>query len=512
MSQTISSAVSYKERVAEAMALTALTTRLDAVRANGEFAPEVIDQFAEFLNTASEEELYRMSPLRYGAAHALTEAQAIDLFLHATHTGILEFNWGLLCPSCGAFLTTASALKALTLNQKCELCQVVIPGSIDDSVEVAFTISPTVRKIRYHDTDALDFSKDWIKYYFSTSLDVPEKFIQGIMSAQIDLVRVASGARADMQQDLKPGGYILAALVHHAFAHIQITDKATSSEAILELQDGQFVPNKIKLKPGKVVLTVRNRTSRNVQLNFMSSPNMDVLEHDYNAITDFAKFKPFLTGKRLVTSQTFRDLFHSESIPAEGGLEFKNLTLLFTDLKGSTEMYRRIGDFRAYALVREHFALLKTIVGESGGALVKTIGDAIMASFADPAQALQAATTMNKKIQEVGRDEDLVLKIGIHAGPCIAVELNERLDYFGQTVNIAARVQGVASASEIVVTDAVYGSPRVRDVIGGANLLAKKDTVPLKGVADDYAIYRLRMDKGANVVKPGNMDKPGARG
>lgn len=496
MSQTTNAAVSYKDRVAEAMALAALTTRLDAVRANGEFAPEVIDQLAEFLNTATEEQLYRMSPLRYAIDHKLDESVAIDLFLHATHAGIMEFNWGVLCPGCGAFLTTASALKTLTLKQRCELCQLNVSGSIDDSVEVAFTVSPTVRKIRFHNQSELDLSKDWKAFYFSSSLNLPKEFEESIDKSQIKTIPLVRGDRAEVKEKLEPGGYVIAALVNHAFVHVQISDDGGSDSAVLELLDGQFVPNKLKLKTGEVKIDVRNRTARDLQLNFMKSPNGDVLGHDYDQEMDpQIQFKPFLTGKRLVTTQTFRDLFHSESIPSEGGLEFKNLTLLFTDLKGSTEMYRRIGDFRAYTLVREHFALLKEIVGQCGGALVKTIGDAIMASFADPAQALKAATTMNMKIRQVGSGEDLLLKIGIHSGPCIAVELNDRLDYFGQTVNIAARVQGVASASEIVVTEDVYSAPRVRDVLGSAKLLAKKDTVPLKGVAENFPIYRLRMEK-----------------
>ncbi|MFO0702826.1 MAG: adenylate/guanylate cyclase domain-containing protein, partial [Candidatus Andersenbacteria bacterium] len=194
----------------------------------------------------------------------------------------------------------------------------------------------------------------------------------------------------------------------------------------------------------------------------------------------------------MLTSQTFRDLFKTESIPAENGLEFKSLTLLFTDLKGSTEMYRRLGDFKAYALVREHFALLKKLVNASGGAVVKTIGDAIMASFADPADALEAAIDMHKEISSVGMDQDLMLKIGIHAGPCIAVELNERLDYFGQTVNIAARVQGVAEAGEIVTSDSVLESPEVRALVKKAKLVDSRGAAALKGVSDNFSVHRLR--------------------
>src|SRR6185312_3715437 len=98
-----------------------------------------------------------------------------------------------------------------------------------------------------------------------------------------------------------------------------------------------------------------------------------------------------------------------------------SLTFLFTDLKGSTALYDRVGDIKAYDLVREHFDLLNKIVAAEEGAVVKTIGG------------------VGHDGKDEGQGEDLLLKIGIHEGPCLAVMLNDRQDYFGQTVNIAAR-------------------------------------------------------------------------
>ena len=190
-----------------------------------------------------------------------------------------------------------------------------------------------------------------------------------------------------------------------------------------------------------------------------------------------------------MTTQVFRDLFRAESIPSQGGLGLKNLTVLFTDLKGSTELYSRMGDMRAYSLVGEHFGLLREVVAARGGAVVKTIGDAVMASFPTPAPALEAAMVMNREIAKVG---DLELKIGLHAGPCIAVDLNERLDYFGQTVNIAARVQGIADSRQIVCTDVVRDAPGAAEVIAALSPVGSRELAALKGVADQVGVWRYR--------------------
>jgi class 3 adenylate cyclase len=201
------------------------------------------------------------------------------------------------------------------------------------------------------------------------------------------------------------------------------------------------------------------------------------------------KMVKYLTGKRLLTTQVFRDLFRAESVPGEAGIALKNLSLLFTDLKGSTEMYERIGDLRAFDLVSRHFDLLRDLVRSRGGAVVKTIGDAVMASFSEPAGALDAAAAMTRDIRSIG---DLELKIGIHAGPCIAVQSNEQLDYFGQTVNIAARVQGIARAGEIVCTSEVMEAAGSAEVVRAASLKAVAGSAMLKGVEGAVAVHRLR--------------------
>jgi class 3 adenylate cyclase len=87
--------------------------------------------------------------------------------------------------------------------------------------------------------------------------------------------------------------------------------------------------------------------------------------------------------------------------------------------------------------------------------------------------------------------EDLLLKIGIHEGPCIAVMLNERQDYFGQTVNIASRVQGLATASEIFATGAVVENPSTSEVLGAQGLTPAARDATLKGIANAFRLFAI---------------------
>ena len=175
-------------------------------------------------------------------------------------------------------------------------------------------------------------------------------------------------------------------------------------------------------------------------------------------------------------------------------LKITSLTFLFTDLKGSTELYDRVGDLAAFDLVRAHFVLLQGIVASEAGAVVKTIGDAVMATFATPDRALSAALRIRAELAQFNasnKRDDLVIKIGVHEGPCLAVTLNDHQDYFGQTVNIAARVQKQAGASRIFVTNTVLENPAVTLLVRSAGLQPVRHDLQLPGLAALTAVYEL---------------------
>jgi class 3 adenylate cyclase len=143
----------------------------------------------------------------------------------------------------------------------------------------------------------------------------------------------------------------------------------------------------------------------------------------------------------------------------------------------------------AYDLVRQHFRVLNEIVASEAGAVVKTIGDAVMATFPTPDRALAAALRMRDSVRAI--KDDLLIKIGIHEGPCLAVTLNDRLDYFGQTVNIAARVQSLADALAIFATKPVVDNPQVSAMIERGKLKLTEQNAALRGVADRMTVYQI---------------------
>jgi class 3 adenylate cyclase len=472
------------------MASSDLDLRLDAVRATDALPSTVIDTFRAFLLEAPEEALFRASPIRWAAQHAVPEQVAIDLFLHATHAGILEFAWGLLCPNCMAFLTTPGALRGLQ-RRRCNFCNIDVDGTVDDRVEVAFTVAPSTRKIRFHHPETLDLRADGLRLYFSSSLSPESAPHRNVAQRITHADRAPAGEPHVVRLTLGDECQALIAPTCHAVVYLHATaPEGSPRSANVDLFDGSAIPAKLELPPGEIELSILNRMSEPLPyfiapIGFAGWPQPHAAGEPSVHPT-----LPYLTGPRLIASQTFRDLFRAASIPSEGGLELKGVTVLFTDLKGSTAIYERVGDIRAYELVRRHFAALRAVAAAEGGAIVKTIGDAVMASFADPADAMRAALRMQADVARLGEGE-LSLKIGLHTGPCIAVELNDRLDYFGRTVNLAARVQGLAGAGEIVCTEAVHDTRGVPETIANEGYRVSRETVPLRGIAGDVRVLRL---------------------
>ncbi|MGY4400799.1 adenylate/guanylate cyclase domain-containing protein [Bradyrhizobium sp. USDA 3315] len=253
--------------------------------------------------------------------------------------------------------------------------------------------------------------------------------------------------------------------------------------------DGQRFTSAVSAVPsGRAVFEIRNTGAKRGSVLLINWPPEIVAMREKPTL----EFEPYVSGAMLLTRQTFRKLFRSERVDEEEGLGVRQVTLLFTDLKGSTALYEHLGDLNAYALVREHFALLDAVAQRHAGAIVKTIGDAVMAAFSRPVDAVAAALEMLHGIGQFNFERDrpaIILKMGAHCGPSIAVTLNENLDYFGQTVNIAARVQSFADAGEICLTEALYTTLGVRELLTGHHV--EEFDAPLRGVQGNARVYRI---------------------
>jgi class 3 adenylate cyclase len=206
------------------------------------------------------------------------------------------------------------------------------------------------------------------------------------------------------------------------------------------------------------------------------------------------------TAAEVTALQVFRDLFSTEALRPGEQISVGTLTVLFTDLRQSTRLYREIGDATAFGRVMNHFDVLKKLIADRDGAIVKTIGDAVMAVFRSPVNALVA---MLDAQQALANPQDgvmpLQLKAGLHSGPCIAVTLNDRLDYFGSTVNLAARLEGLSSGTDVIISRAIFDDGKVRELLNSEEYEASPFEMSLKGFEEEQAeLWRVSRTQTPN--------------
>jgi class 3 adenylate cyclase len=412
----------------------------------------LVDKLVGFVAEGAEVDLLRIRPLRLARKWGETDRDVIELCLRAVRVGLLTLRWDLLCPNCRGSPAAVSALDQLPRGAHCPSCNIDYDRDFARNVELNFRPNPAIRAV----ADG--------QFCHLGPMMMPHVVAQQTLDA---------GETRELGGDLPPGDYRLRPLNGAGETVVSRTGDVFP-EVLFDARGMHAGP---PAPPHK--LRFVNRLDRPATLLIES--------RDW--------VRDALTAHHATSLQVFRDLFSTDVLRPGDDAAIGQVTLMFTDLKGSTALYGRIGDAAAYRLVRDHFAFLAKTVREHDGAIVKTIGDAVMAAFSDPARALDAALAVQRDVMGFNREhaggaEHLVIKLGLHSGACIAVNLNGRLDYFGTTVNMAARLQGQSRGGDIVLSTATAADPAAATRLQTLN--AVSETAMLKGFDAPAAFLRLR--------------------
>jgi adenylate cyclase len=433
----------------------------EKLRAAAQAAPAVfIEEIRDFLAAADDAQLYHINPYRFAAQRKLDRIGTLRAFLHLTKGGLFNLFWNVHCPACKGVTQHSSSLRTLHHADTCPSCSTAFSAGFDSGLEVSFGVNPAI-----------------------VAPAAVDPFTRIVASLELEPgigIELEKGESHYLKQHLKEGNYFT--LVDGEPKALNIIVQAGPPPAAQKItwvcKEG-LAPLTIVVAregPAEIVLVNGDREKKRMT---------------------FTRLAPQRWPSAAVVSslQDFRDLFSSEMLSLEETFSIENLGFLFTDLKGSTEMYERLGDAQAFALVKEHFHILERLVRENSGGIVKTIGDAIMAAFTDPRDALRTAVEMIEAFDDLETAKKLknaiVIKVGIHHGPCIAVTLNERIDYFGTTVNIAARVQGLSDGRDVMASGAIFGESDAAEFLRGKGWASEPFTTSLKGLKSSYQVYKL---------------------
>lgn len=472
--------------------------RLREMEKRRAWGPGLVSCLEQFIRTADDDALFRVNPFTFAREQAIAELDALDLLLHASALGLFTLDWALFCPRCCCVAESFRSLSAVRNTYRCSLCQVQHETTLDDYIAVTFTINSEIREIPLHHPEQLSAWDRMFKVASTPDGLLPngEPLRDARASFTKAVCEVPANGTTRIEIAATPGTMIAASPAGRAALLLNVSDRMSGVEQIVPVRwsAGEVTEYTTgDLSSGRVTFVIENDTpDSGTFLAFILPPGIKPGATPIH-------FQPFLNPKRLLTSQTFRDLFRSEVIQAGDGIAIRDLAVLFTDVKGSTELYERIGDLNAFSVVQRHFDRLQQVIVRHRGVMVKTIGDAVMAAFMNPADAMAAALEMQDVHGQDGPLErrDVPLKIGVHRGAAIAVTLNQTVDYFGQTVNIASRIQNLADANEIYLSEDVFRAPDVQPLL--AQVGAEPSLTKLRGMHEGIRVFRIGADRAKGV-------------
>ena len=430
--------------------LTALDDGLKKLRAEN-FPEPLITRLREFLIRSPDVELSHIRPFAVAKRWRADRWDVLKLFLHATRAGLMNLRWEVLCPNCRATrLPRTASLADLARTAHCDVCNIRFDAEFDKSVELKFSVNPSVRPC---DEQTFCLVGPGARPHIAAQVYLePNEKREWTLPLTNRALRLRS---------------------------VQVKAVADLPSAAVEII---CHPEKFEFKSSGSAFSVRNPNPFPVQVALESGAGDDEI----------------LTAARVTNWQEFRDLFAAEVISPTEQVVVGSQVVLFTDLRGSTAMYSKIGDAPAYALVRDHFKILHDVVAANHGGVVKTIGDAVMAVFGSLTEALAAARAMHEQLGKMNASQKirLQLKSALHVGPCLAVNANDKLDFFGSVVNLAARLVGSCAGDELVVADEVFRRPETQEFLHEIQQSAVADQEQFTGFPEPIRIWRIPMPAG----------------
>jgi class 3 adenylate cyclase len=414
----------------------------------------IAERLTDFLERGDDFAVARIRAYKLADDWQLPRRAVLEVCLRATRIGLLDFQWDLLCPLCRGPQESGSSLKDVHSAVHCDTCKIDFTANFDRYVELTFRPNPAVRRLQV--SSFCIGSPHWTPHVVAQQL-------------------LPAGSKRELSLPLESGNYRLRALELPGSQDVTVSPDGEPSAQVTITGNGWSQDT--LLVNEQFTLSLKNETDAEQLLI------LERLEWSDQATT----------AAEVTALQMFRDLFASEALRPGEQISVGTLTVLFTDLRHSTQLYRQIGDATAFGRVMSHFDVVRKSIVEHDGAIVKTIGDAVMAVFRSAADGLSAMLEVQRALAEPGDGSvPLQLKAGLNTGPCIAVTLNDRLDYFGSTVNMAARLEGLSSGSDVIISRSVFEDAKVRELIESENLAAEEFDMLLKGFEDErFELWRV---------------------
>ncbi len=385
---------------------------------------ECVLPLLDWIATGDEADVYRIQVRERARVWRVDERELLRVALHATRLGVLTLSWDTICPHCRGRTDEHAQLGDVAMNATCKGCQVEYDISGPQSVEVTFHVHASIRSIG--------------ERMFCSA----EPATKDHVAVQLML---APNERMTVSPPLAAGRYRVITAGLRGYWHLDVDETAPVTTVPYAAREEGAV---VRIGPGSQVELGHSDMAKR------------------QCIIEVAQWKDHALGPRhLLAVSDFRDLFAEDYINADVRLSVGEQTLLFTDVVGSTAFYESQGDPTAFVEIKKHFDEVFALIAKHNGAVIKTIGDAVMATFLEPLDAVQCSAAIHHAFGPARSTCPIRLRISLNTGPCIAVRLNATMDFFGGTVNVAAKLQALAETWQVAMSAATYHAAGVEEYL-----------------------------------------------
>ncbi len=473
-----------------------LSQRLQALGTVPGLSSDAVDCLARHLTLKPATAIYRFTLRTMDPEGNVPDDALADALITAASMEILIMEWCLVCRECTGIIHSVlrfSGYEGGTIL--CPFCNKQVAPDFQENVEIIFSPHPS---LGFRKPDPFRTIHAYQDYCFSRS------FVNGgilrYVASGLLLWYMPVGKGQKTSIPFRPSVGVeyncFSVDCHQLFRICCSPDAAPASRAEIVFLEEKNEPIPVLVSSVTETLVLTNLTGKRIGVSMLECGEWARFNKVFTEYPISASRR--LMGSRILLNPLFIRHFGHQTLTDSFSFQVGRLGILFTDLKGSTALYSRLGDLGAYNLVGRHFDLLEKVVAENRGIVIKTIGDALMAVFHERLDAVRAAVQMHQAVdQDFGPMEaqPLQLKIGIHYGNVLAVNANQRLDYFGQAVNVAARVQNEAGGGEICLSDSVLDDycPAFLTESGWQGTVSR---LQLKGLGEETPVYRYRWTKG----------------
>ncbi len=439
---------------------TLVRTRQIADRINStDYGHDLGHDLAHYVLDSPCADVATIRPLMLAKHWDVPERLALEVCLQAVVEGLLVSRWEILCMRCRAAVMAVPGLRFLPHSAHCPNCDIDCGLDLSQNVELVFSPATTIRTIELE------------KPHVSGPMSTPHIIAQITVPAgeqQVEPIRLQPDTSYCFRT-LEPGG-----------------------DCRIDYRGGSF-PELIA-EPGAVLTGAPVSVGMVAFINRGSDPLTFILE-------EAAWRDDRLTIVRASSLQAFHDLFRDEVPPAGPSFLVEALSYMTTGLKDFAAVYKRLGDLRAYDLAKEHCGAIYDAVRENDGSIVRNNGDAVMAVFHHPADALRCAIRVQHDMCWYNRTApecEVVVKIGLHTGRCILVSVDHRLEYFGSAINVCAGLKDLSHGGDIVMSEEFARDAAVTSIV--KRYSPEREEIASQGIGDALPIWRISAKQFSGIL------------